>query len=99
MSVSIDFNGKKWTALILLALFLVLQYDLWIGDGSLPSAWRLQQAIDAQRQENAQSAERNAALEAEVQDLKQGLEAIDERARSELGMIGERETFFHVIDK
>ena len=89
----------KWLALILASLFFLLQYDLWIGDGSLPSAWHLQQSINAQKAENTRLAERNKALEAEVNDLKGGLEAIEERARAELGMVRKQETFFHIVEE
>jgi cell division protein FtsB len=61
--------------------------------------WALREAIEQQKQENQRLLERNAALEAEVQDLKQGLEAIEERARSELGMIKKDETFFQIIER
>ena len=83
---------------ILLVLLIVLQYDLWVGDGSLATVWRLHQAVEAQQAENAGLKERNAALEAEVRDLKTGNEAIEERARNELGMIREGETYIQVIE-
>ena len=83
---------------ILVVLLLLLQYRLWVGDGSLGEVWRLHQAIEAQQKENERLAERNRALEAEVKDLKQGLEAIEERARSELGMVREDETFYQVVE-
>ncbi len=83
---------------ILVLLFVLLQYDLWVGEGSLASAWRLQQAVKTQQQENDRLKERNTALAAEVVDLKQGLDAIEERARSELGMIKEGETFIQVVE-
>ncbi|MDZ7805130.1 cell division protein FtsB [Thiohalophilus sp.] len=83
---------------ILLILFVLLQYDLWVGDGSLATVWHLKQEIKKQKAENQQLRERNRALEAEVQDLKQGLEALEERARDELGMIKEGETFIQVIE-
>ena len=60
--------------------------------------WQIEKAIEQQNIENNQMRERNAVLAAEVQDLKQGLEAIEERARSELGMIKQKETFFQVIE-
>ena len=82
----------------LLLLFVLLQFKLWFGDGGIHDVWRLQEAIAAQTAENQHLAERNQALAAEVQDLKQGLEAIEERARSELGMIKEGEIFFQVVD-
>ena len=83
---------------ILFILLLMLQYALWIRGDGLPSVWHLQQAVAAQRQENATLKERNAGLEAEVQDLKQGLDAVEERARSELGMIKRGETFYQVVE-
>jgi cell division protein FtsB len=85
--------------LILLVLLLVyLQYNLWFGDGSLQEVWHLRQDVERQRQENAELRERNAALDAEVQDLKQGLETIEEHAREDLGMIKKGETFYQVIE-
>jgi len=86
----------KILAAILLFLFLLLQYDLWVGEGSMATVHHLQQAVQNQQQENAKLKQRNTALGAEVQDLKQGLEAVEERARSELGMIREGETFIQV---
>ena len=86
----------KILASILLFLFVLLQYDLWVGEGSLATVHHLQQAVQSQRQENAKLKQRNASLAAEVADLKQGSEAIEERARSELGMIREGETFIQV---
>ena len=83
---------------ILVLLFVLLQYDLWVGEGSLASAWRLQQSVKAQQQQNDALKERNAALAAEVVDLKQGQDAIEERARSELGMIKDGETFIQVVE-
>jgi cell division protein FtsB len=82
----------------LAVLFVLLQVKLWFGDGSIKDGWHLQDAIAAQSSENAQLKERNQALIAEVDDLKQGLEAIEERARSELGMIKKGETFYQVVD-
>ena len=83
---------------VALILLLLLQGQLWFGQGSLPDLWRLQDAVDAQQDENRRLEERNAALAAEVKDLKSGLEAIEERARSELGMIRDGETFSQVTD-
>ena len=84
---------------ILVVILLLLQYKLWFGDGNIRDVWALREAIEQQKQENRQLLERNTALEAEVQDLKQGLEAVEERARSELGMIKKDETFFQIIEK
>lgn len=83
---------------ILIVLLLILQYKLWFGDGNMREVWKLQAAIEEQKQENEKLRERNAALEAEVQDLKQGMEAIEERARNELGMIKKGETFYQIIE-
>ena len=83
---------------ILIVLLLILQYKLWFGDGNMREVWQLQSDIEEQKKENEKLRERNAALEAEVQDLKQGLEAIEERARSELGMIKKGETFYQIIE-
>jgi cell division protein FtsB len=82
----------------LLVLLGFLQYKLWLGDGSLAGIWRIHQAIEMQRQENAKLKERNASLDAEVKDLKHGLDAIEERARAELGMIKKDETFYRVVE-
>jgi len=83
---------------IFIVLLLVLQYKLWLGDGNMREVWRLQTAIEEQKSENDKLRERNAALEAEVRDLKQGLDAVEERARSELGMIKKDETFFQIVE-
>jgi cell division protein FtsB len=82
----------------LIALVIVLQYPLWFGNGGLFAVWELKREIAAQREENGRLRERNQALAAEVVDLKQGLAAVEERARVELGMIKKGETFYQVID-
>ena len=89
----------RYLAILLGCLFILLQYDLWLGEGSLTAAWKLDKSIEVQQNQNARLKERNQVLEAEVIDLKSGLQAIEERARSELGMIKEDETFFQVIEK
>ena len=83
---------------ILITLLLLLQVRLWFGEGSQQEVWRMKKAVAAQKAENEKLHDRNKALEAEVQNLKKGLEAVEERARSELGMIKERETFYRVIE-
>jgi cell division protein FtsB len=88
----------RWLISVLIILLVLLQYRLWFGDGSLQDVWQLQQQIEQQKTENEKLRERNAALEAEVKDLKQGMSAIEERARSELGLIKKGETFYQVID-
>jgi cell division protein FtsB len=88
------------SVMAILALVLVLlQYRLWFSHDGLPSLLRLHHQVEKQREDNAQLSERNQVLAAEVQDLKSGLEATEERARSELGMIRPGETFFQVIEK
>lgn len=84
-------------AVILGLLFFILQYDLWFGEGSIATSWRLQQDISMQQKENRKITERNESLVAEVKDLKQGDDAIEERARNELGMIKKGETYIQVI--
>lgn len=88
----------RWLLLILLLMFAGLQYRLWFGEANLRQVWQLEEQIEQQRLENARLVERNTRLEAEVQDLKKGLAALEERARSELGMIREGETFFQLIE-
>lgn len=84
--------------LLLFAMLVVLQYRLWVGEGSLSELHLLKQEIAEQKGELQQMHRRNQALQAEVDDLKQGLEAIEERARNELGMIREGETFYQIIE-
>ncbi len=84
--------------LSLVLLLAALQYRLWLGDPNLRQVWQLEQAIIDQRRENQLLTERNQRLEAEVADLKEGLKAIEERARSEMGLIQEGETFFRLIE-
>jgi len=89
---------KILVAASFISLLAILQYDLWFGDGSLRAAWRLEQQITQQQQENTQLQIRNDSLAAEVTDLKSGSAAIEERARSELGMIKQGETFVQIVD-
>lgn len=89
----------KIVVFILIAIVLLLQYPLWFGSGSVANLWRLEREIAAQEEENALLRERNAALEAEVVDLKTGLEAIEERARAELGMVKKDEAFYQIIEQ
>lgn len=79
-------------------LFVLLQFKLWFGEGSMKDVWTLDDAIAVQAAENLQLKERNQTLAAEVADLKQGYEAIEERARYDLGMIKKGETFYQVVD-
>ncbi len=77
----------KWTPVVLTALLVVVQGDLWFGKGNLPYVMGLQKELQAQRAANAVARERNARVAAEVSDLKEGLEMVEERARAELGMV------------
>jgi cell division protein FtsB len=86
----------KFLALIFFALIALLQYPSWYGKGSWLKVWELDQEVKAARQTNRELQNRNTILEAEVNDLKQGLDAIEERARSELGMIKQDEIFFQI---
>jgi len=87
----------KFVAAGLLILLVLLQYRLWFGDGSVREVAQLQTQISAQEQQNAKLRERNRTLAAEVQDLKKGTTAIEERARTDLGMVGKSETFYQVV--
>jgi cell division protein FtsB len=88
----------KWLAFVLVALIALIQYPLWLGKGSWLRVWDVDREIRTQRETNRRLQARNQALEAEVVDLKQGLDAVEERARSELGMIKQDEVFFHVLE-
>lgn len=83
---------------ILAVISVLLQIKLWAGDGSLRDAWELKRAVETQQRENAELRQRNLALEAEVRDLKTGLDAIEERARLELGMIHDSEIFYQIVE-
>jgi cell division protein FtsB len=87
----------RWISLILAALILLLQYPLWLGKGGWFKVWDLGRQVEVQKQVNQQTQTRNAVLDAEVRDLKQGTEAVEERARSELGMVKRDEVFFQII--
>ncbi|MBI3222374.1 MAG: cell division protein FtsB [Nitrosomonadales bacterium] len=89
---------SRLVTLILVVLLLLLQYPLWLGKGSWLKVWELHRQVAAQQQLNQQTQARNALLDAEVRDLKQGTEAIEERARSELGMVKRDEMFFQMLD-
>ncbi|HEX7404098.1 MAG TPA: cell division protein FtsB [Usitatibacter sp.] len=87
----------KSLAFILAGLLLALQYPLWLGKGSWSRVWELDRGLAQQRGTNVKLKARNDALDAEVRDLKQGLEALEERARLELGMIRKDEIFYQVV--
>ncbi len=87
----------KALAGVLTALILALQYPLWVGKSGWTKVWELERSLEEQRGVNARLQARNDALDAEVRDLKEGLEAIEERARMQLGMIRRDEIFYQVI--
>lgn len=87
---------KKIIAL-LLVLLAMLQYRIWLGDGGIPEILQLEKEVEVVQLQVDKLKERNQALDAEVQDLKKGMDAIEERARSELGMIRKDEVYYQVI--
>jgi cell division protein FtsB len=89
----------KALTLIFVVLIALLQYPLWLGKGSWLRVWNVNQQIEDQKKINKTYQQRNETLSAEVRDLKQGTAAIEERARSELGMIKEDEVFYQVVDQ
>jgi cell division protein FtsB len=89
---------RWWPILLLLVLLGALQSKLWFGAGGWREARELQRTVEAQRIENARLQQRNDALSAEVEDLKSGETAVEERARSELGMVKPGETFYRVVE-
>jgi cell division protein FtsB len=88
----------RYVALILLALLIALEVKLWAGEGGMREVWLLQRKLDEQKVENQTLKQRNEALAAEVQDLKNGKAAIEERARSEQGLIKPGEVFYQVVE-
>ncbi|MFC3606404.1 septum formation initiator family protein [Stutzerimonas tarimensis] len=91
-------KAHYWLFLVLALILAGLQYRLWIGDGSLAQVAELKQLIGEQQGENERLLERNRILEAEVMELKQGMETVEERARHELGMVKEGETLFQLAE-
>jgi cell division protein FtsB len=87
----------RWLLLLLLVLLVALQYQLWFS-GGMNEVWELEKAVAAQKAENEKLRERNEALAAEVEDLKSGRDAIEERARAELGMIRQGEKLIQVAE-
>jgi cell division protein FtsB len=88
----------KALVLALAALLVLIQYPLWLGKGGWLRVWEVDREIHVQRELNRQLQARNAALDAEVRDLKTGIDAVEERARSELGMIRHDEIFFQILE-
>ena len=88
----------KWIVAVLVLLFIALQARLWVGEGSLAATARLQRNIEQQRADNDRLRERNRVLAIEVEELKSGLDSVEERARTEMGMIKKGETFYMVVE-
>ena len=86
----------RFVPILLIALLLILQAQLWFGRGSVPNVSRLRNALEAQKTANAQAALANERLTAEINDLKEGLEIVEEKARSELGMVKNNEIFVQI---
>ena len=89
----------KILAAVLGALIVLIQYPLWLGKGGWLRAWDMERQVAAQKKTNASLAARNLALDAEVKDLKQGFDAVEERARYELGMVRQDEVFFRLLSE
>jgi cell division protein FtsB len=89
----------RWLLAVLVLLFLVLQYRLWIAEGSMAEKRRLEQQVVEQTEVNRALSERNAVLEREVLELQTGNETVEERAREQLGLIREGEVFYQVVEK
>jgi cell division protein FtsB len=87
----------KWLAIALGVVIAILQYRLWLSDSGVRELARMQDAVTAQRAQSAALVDRNRQLAAEVRDLKTGMAALEERARSELGMIARNETYYQVV--
>jgi cell division protein FtsB len=88
----------RWPVFVLAILLIVLQYPLWLGKGGWLRVWDVDRQLHAQREENLRLEQRNATLDAEVRDLKSGNEAIEERARFELGMVRQDEVFVQIVE-
>jgi cell division protein FtsB len=88
--------GKRFVPTLLIGLLIVLHAQLWFGRGSVRKVSELQSELDTQKQKNAQAALANERLSAEIRDLKEGLEIVEEKARSELGMVKNNEIFVQI---
>ena len=89
----------KWLAAILGAFFILLQYQLWFVPGGIVSVWHLKKSVAQQQQKNQLLQTKNKVLAADIKDLKNGNQAIEEKARSELGMVKKGEVFYQVVNK
>lgn len=98
MQLELSLSDLKALTLIFVILIALLQYPLWLGKGSWLRVWDLSRQLATQQEKNSALKARNETLDAEVRDLKSGSAAIEERARSELGMIKQDEVFYQVLD-
>ena len=100
MDIRVPMSNKApyWLFVALVLVLAGLQYRLWVGEGSLAQVAELQRQIDEQKGENERLLERNRILEAEVLELKKGMETVEERVRHELGMVKEGETFYQLAE-
>lgn len=98
MDIADSMRSPYWLFVALILLLAGLQYRLWVGDGSLAQVTSLQHQIAEQKGENERLLERNRILEAEVMELKKGMETVEERARHELGMVKEGETLYQLTE-
>ena len=89
----------RWLSLVFIALIALIQYPLWLGKGGWLKVWDYNHQLEQQKESNQKQKIRNSGLEAEVRDLKQGYDAIEERARFELGMIRQDEIFIQIPEK
>jgi cell division protein FtsB len=88
----------KILAAVLAVLIVLIQFPLWLGKGGWLRVWDIDRQVQAQKDQNVKVQKRNVALDAEVRDLKQGLDAVEERARYELGMVKQDEVFFQIVE-
>ena len=88
--------AKRLVPALLVALLLIVHAQLWFGRGSIPGVQEMQRRLDAQKAANAQAQQANDRLASEVRDLKEGLELVEEKARSELGMVKPNEIFVNI---
>lgn len=89
----------KWIAVLLIALLAALQFRLWFGKNSIADYQQMKAQIKTLEQQNANLAQRNSLLKADIKDLQLGVDSIEERARNELGLIKEGETFYRILPK
>jgi len=91
-------SNMRWVIAVLILIILGLQYRLWFGEGSVEQIVQLQREIDKQKLENTTLEERNRVLMAQIKELKEGTESIEAKARTDMGMIKEGETFYFITD-